>query len=67
MGLWIGSRVGGIKFIKAEAPGGSHEGHHHYVPGVLVAAGRGRQGAAVGRAAANAELPEEEEDGKTRH
>lgn len=69
-----GSRVGivdkveggRIKLTRAEAPGGSHEGHHHYVPGILVAAIEGDK-VRLSADAANAELFEEEEDGKTRH
>ncbi|RYE46699.1 MAG: DUF2171 domain-containing protein [Hyphomicrobiales bacterium] len=57
---------GRIKLTKAEAPGGSHETHHHYVPGVLVAAVEGDK-VRLSADAANAELFEEEEDGKTRH
>ncbi len=57
---------GRIKLTRAEAPGGSHENHHHYVPGVLVAAIEGDK-VRLSADAANAELFEEEEDGKTRH
>jgi hypothetical protein len=57
---------GRIKLTKAEAPGGSHEGHHHYVPGILVAAVEGDK-VRLSADASNAELFEEEEDGKTRH
>ncbi|ODS80771.1 MAG: hypothetical protein ABS47_25480 [Devosia sp. SCN 66-27] len=43
-----------------------HEGHHHYVPGILVAAVEGDK-VRLSADAANAELFEEEQDGKTRH
>jgi hypothetical protein len=49
-----------IKLVKADS--GSHEGHHHYVPGGLVAAVEGDR-VRLSAAAANAAMLEEEKDG----
>ncbi|MEO8758423.1 MAG: DUF2171 domain-containing protein [Devosia sp.] len=54
---------GRIKLTKADSGEGSHEGHHHYIPGDLVA---GIEGDEV-RLSANGDvvfLDETEEDGK---
>ena len=55
-----------IKLTKEDGGVGSHEGHHHYVPGDLVAGIEGDK-VRLSADAANAELFEEEQDGKTRH
>jgi hypothetical protein len=55
---------GRIKLTRDEV--GSHEGHHHYVPGILVAAVEGDT-VRLSADASNAELFEEEADGRTRH
>jgi hypothetical protein len=55
-----------IKITKDSSGEGHHEGHHHYIPGDLVA---GVEGNEV-RLSANADvalLHEEEADGSTRH
>lgn len=67
-GVRVGTvdRVEGSRIKLTRDEVGSHEGHHHYVPGDLVA---GIEGDTVRLSAdaANAELFEQEEDGKTRH
>ena len=57
---------GRIKLTKADAGEGGHEGHHHYVPGILVAAIDGDI-VRLSADASNAELFEEEADGDARH
>ena len=57
---------GRIKLVKEDSGEGSHEGHHHYVEGDLVA---GIEDGVV-RLSANGDvvfLDEEEEDGKSVH
>lgn len=50
-----------IKLIKSDS--GSHEGHHHYISGGLVAAVEGNQ-VRLSATGANAALLEEEESGQ---
>ncbi|HEV2122382.1 MAG TPA: DUF2171 domain-containing protein [Chloroflexota bacterium] len=50
-----------IRLIKADS--GSHEGHHHYIPGGLVAGVEGNQ-VRLGANGAEAALLEEEEGGE---
>ncbi len=55
-----------IKLIRDDSGEGHHRGHHHYIPGDLVAEVEGDEV----RLSANADvavLHEEEEDGSTRH
>lgn len=55
-----------IKLTKADSGEGSHEGHHHYIPGDLVADIEGNEV----RLSANADVAfsfEEEEDRKPLH
>ena len=57
---------GRIKLVKEDSGEGSHEGHHHYVEGDLVA---GIEDGVV-RLSANGDvvfMDEEEEDGKSVH
>lgn len=65
-GVHIGTvdRVEGdrIKLTKDDSVAGSHDGHHHYVPGGLVADIEGEQ-VRLSASGANAVLYEEERDG----
>ncbi len=64
-GVHIGTvdRVEGgrIKLTKDDSGEGRHEGHHHFIPGSLVAEIEGEQ-VRLSATAANAVLEEEEED-----
>ena len=55
-----------IKLTKDSSGPGSHEGHHHYIPGDLVADVEGDE-VRLSATAANAVMFVEEEDGETRH
>ncbi|MGV3492061.1 MAG: DUF2171 domain-containing protein [Devosia sp.] len=58
---------GRIKLTREASGIGSHKGHNHYVPGILVAAVEDNQ-VRLSADASSAELFEEEQDGKdTRH
>ena len=64
-GVHIGTvdRVEGdrIKLTKDDSGEGHHQGHHHFIPGSLVAEIEGEQ-VRLSATAANAVLEEEEED-----
>jgi hypothetical protein len=53
---------GRIKLTKADSGEGSHEGHHHFIEGQLVAEIEGDK-VRLSATAANAVLYEEEQDG----
>jgi len=55
-----------IKLTRQSSGIGSHQGHHHYVPGILVAAVEGNT-VRLAADASSAEFFEEEEDGQTWH
>lgn len=50
-----------IKLTKADSGEGHHKGHHHYIPGSLVAGIEGEK-VRLSATAANTVLEEEEED-----
>ena len=54
---------GRIKLTRNDSGAGHHQGHHHYIPGLLVAEIEGDK-VRLSATAANVVLEEEEEDGK---